>query len=107
MEGDKTLSTVNIFGNEYRIKGPNDQEYGRVVAEFVNQRMREVADRQRITSPMRVAILTLLNVADELFQERRQAERRSTSIEDRARHLEVLLAGAVEGGPDGPASLSN
>lgn len=105
MDREKILSTVTIFGNEYRIKGPDEPEYGRQVAHFVDQRMRDVADRQGISSPMRVAILTLLNVADELFQERRRNERLNSAVEDRARHLEVLLAGAVDGNLDGPAGL--
>ena len=52
-------STVTIFGSEYRIRGPADSTYGRKVAELVDARMREVAEHQRIQSPIRVAILTL------------------------------------------------
>jgi cell division protein ZapA len=97
MNGEQVLTTVTIFGGEYRIKGPSDPEYARSVARFVDERMREVADRQGITSPARVAILTLLNIADELQRERRRADRVSDSVEERSRYLSELIAAAVDG----------
>lgn len=97
MNGERILTTVTIFGGEYRIKGPSDPEYVRSVARLVDERMREVAERQGIASPARVAILTLLNIADELERERGRADRVSAQVEARSRHLTELIAAAVEG----------
>ncbi len=89
-------STVTIFGSEYRIRGPADSDYGRQVAELVDSRMREVADHQRIQSPLRVAILTLLNLTDELLSERRQTSHLATGVEERAQKLSDLLRSALD-----------
>ena len=92
---ESTPSTVTIFGSEYRIRGPADSTYGREVAELVDARMREVAEHQRIQSPLRVAILTLLNLTDELLSERRDASRLAGDVEERARRLEALMVAAM------------
>jgi cell division protein ZapA len=92
---ESTPSTVTIFGSEYRIRGPADSTYGREVAELVDARMKEVAGHQRIQSPLRVAILTLLNLTDELLSERRDAFRLASGVEERARRLEALMAAAM------------
>ena len=92
---ESSPSTVTIFGSEYRIRGPADSTYGREIAELVDSRMREVAGHQRIQSPLRVAILTLLNLTDELMSERRQGSRLASGVEERARRLEALMAAAM------------
>lgn len=97
MNEEKVATTVTIFGGEYRVKGPDDPEYVRDVARFVDERMREVADNQRITSQSRVAILTSLNIADELLRERRLLERWHAALEERGRELAGKLAAAVDG----------
>ncbi len=98
MSQDSTL-TVTIFGSEYRIKGPDDPAYARRMASEVDRRMREIADRQRINSPLRVAVLALLNMADELERERREVDAATASVVDRAREIELLLAAAVDAEP--------
>lgn len=96
-------STVTIFGSEYRIRGPADSDYGRQVADLVDTRMREVAGHQRIQSPLRVAILTLLNLTDELLSNRRQASHLAVGIEERLESLSDVLRSALDDSrfPDG------
>ena len=101
MSEDVTLTTVTIFGSEYRIKGPDDPNYARRVAAEVDRRLREISERQRINSPLRVAVLALLNLADELERERHQVEHATSAVVDRARELELLLAAAVDAEPVG------
>ncbi len=101
MDGDATLTTVTIFGSEYRIKSPDDLEYARRVAAEVDRRMRDVAEKHRITSPLRVAILALLNMADELEHEQLRSGEIAAMVADRARELELLMAAAVEAEPVG------
>ncbi len=96
-EEGRTATTVTIFGGEYRLKGGDDPEHVHTVARLVDDRMREVADRQRITSPSRAAILASLNIADELLRERQHHEQWGAAIEARSRELRRLIAAAVGG----------
>lgn len=92
-----TATTVTIFGGEYRLKGPEDPQYVHAVARLVDERMREVADRQGVTSPSRAAILASLNLADELLRERGQRERLGSAVDQRSRELVRLVRAALDG----------
>ena len=111
MEPDESAplrpSTVTIFGSEYRIRGPADSDYGREVAELVDSRMREVADHQRIQSPLRVAILTLLNLTDEILSERRQASHLATGVEESAQRLSEILRSALDDSAPHPSEVTS
>jgi cell division protein ZapA len=62
---------VDIFGSQYTIrKGSEDPEYILRVAAYVDQKMREINERLPVASVSKVAVLTSLNLADELFKER-------------------------------------
>lgn len=58
--------TVNIFGEEYSIKGTEPQEYIEKMAEMVDSQMRALYQRNPNLGVSRLAILTALNMADEL-----------------------------------------
>ena len=58
---------VVIYGASYAIRGESlDEEYVRRVASRVDQRMRELARRSPQLDVTRLAVLTALNLADEL-----------------------------------------
>ena len=58
---------VEIFGNVYTVRGDKDPDYVRRVAEFVDRKMREIAQVTETVSTSRIAILASLNIADELM----------------------------------------
>jgi cell division protein ZapA len=58
---------VEIFGKVYTVRGDKDPEYVRRVAEFVDRKMREIAQVTDTVSTSRIAILASLNIADELM----------------------------------------
>ena len=98
MEHKKT--TVKIHGHEYTIRADRDPEYIQTIARFVDERMRETArDAGQVTS-LRVAILSALNIADELFRERESGTADAVhSLEERARRLVATLEEVVEDPP--------
>ncbi len=59
---------VEIYGQRYTIKGQGSEKDINELAHFVDQKMREIANLSKVNSPTKVAILTSLNIADELFQ---------------------------------------
>jgi len=70
MEDQFNVLKVNIYGNDYPIKGNTDIEYIRKVAKYVDSKMREVNKNVSSDSTLKVAILAALNITDELFRER-------------------------------------
>ncbi|NLX01385.1 MAG: cell division protein ZapA [Syntrophomonadaceae bacterium] len=68
---DETKSSVNrvavsIFNEEYVVKGEENPEYIEMLASFVDRRMKMIQQRNPNLSSTKVAVLTALNLADEL-----------------------------------------
>lgn len=58
--------TVEIFNQEYIVKGNENGEYIGMLAAYVDRRMRMIEQRNHSLSNTKVAVLTALNLADEL-----------------------------------------
>ena len=77
---------VSIFGEEYPLRGgkDTDSDYMSQVADYVDRSMRKIADRSPNLPTAKVAILAALNITDELFSHRRDAERKLQEVETKA-----------------------
>ncbi|MCS7228675.1 MAG: cell division protein ZapA [Candidatus Kryptonium sp.] len=60
---------VKIFNTEYTLK-VEDEEIAYKVAEYVDKMMNELHNKLPEQSVLTIAILTALNIAEELFRER-------------------------------------
>ena len=58
--------TVQIFNEEYVVKGNEEPDYIEMLASYVDRRMRMVQQRNIHLSTTKIAVLTALNLADEL-----------------------------------------
>jgi cell division protein ZapA len=60
---------IEIFGNKYRIcvKGDESEKYIGQLAAYVDRKMHEVSVKSRSSDVAKIAVLTALNIADELF----------------------------------------
>jgi len=90
---------VDIQGQRYAIRSALDPKYVAEIAAFVDQRM-DLAGRELATNDVvRIAVISALNIADELFRTRQDsAEGR---FQARAADLERLVDAAL----DEPAKL--
>lgn len=91
MPTEPNTQNVTIFGSEYKIRGA-DPDYIQVVAAYVDGKMRELEQRLPAGSPTKLAILTSLNIADELFREREERTRRDTELRERTKDWERVLS---------------
>jgi cell division protein ZapA len=82
MDDKKQTVTVSIFGEDYPIRGEGDTEYIESVASYLDDKMREVAERNANKSPTKVAILAALNITDELFQARNATSKEIRNLEE-------------------------
>jgi len=95
MESDKHTVRVNIFGSDYPIKSEADPEYIARVAQYVDQKMREISQKLNNRTALEVAVLTALNVTDELFQEKSDKDKTLAEVEDRTAELAEWLEKAL------------
>ena len=72
---DAPVVHVHIFGTEYKIVTETDPEHTREVARYVDRTMREIANSLSLRSVAKIAVLTAMNLADELFKEEEASQR--------------------------------
>ena len=82
---------VEIHGQRYQIRSALDREYVMLLAGYVDEKMRAVADSTPSGDLVRVAVLAALNLADELFRCRETTRARTGELAERAGELERLL----------------
>lgn len=92
---DKNSVKVTIYGSEYLIKGDADPDHIHAIAEYVDQKMREINKSGAIKSTLKVAILAALNVTDEFFRSREDQGRQIESYETKAQRLIELLKSSI------------
>ena len=57
---------VTIFNQTYRLRSRTDQEHVREVARLVDERMRQISFQVTTHDVVKIAVLTALNIADEM-----------------------------------------
>jgi cell division protein ZapA (FtsZ GTPase activity inhibitor) len=82
---------VNIFGQVFHIKGGNDTEQTRQLAELVDQKMNFIASQVRAPDNYRVAVLTALHLADEYTNLKQENERLKAEVSVKAGRINSLL----------------
>jgi cell division protein ZapA len=82
---------VEICGQRYPIRTTLDPEYVSQLANYVDEKMRAAGESAPNGDPQRLAILTALNVADELFRARETTRARDGEVAERAGELERLV----------------
>lgn len=90
------MTTVEIFGRRYNIKGDDNPETIRALARYVDRRMRRLAQRVEPGDALRVAVLTALNIAHDYYQQRRALEQQEEEIETQVDTLAAELQRAFE-----------
>lgn len=87
----KRAVTVQIAGQRYTLRADDDDENVRKLAAFVDGRMKEIQKQTRTADTQSAAILAALQIAEELFRQRReQAELRKLIREKGRAILQVL-----------------
>ena len=87
---------ITIFGQEYSVKAPADPTYIKKIAEYVDTKMREVQSGFSSTqSSNRIAILSAMNITDELFNARKKGDSDDSDIEEKITSLIELIDDSV------------
>ena len=87
---------ITIFGQEYSVKAPADPTYIKKIAEYVDTKMREVQSGFSSTqSSNRIAILSAMNITDELFNARKKVDSDDNEIEEKISSLIELIDDSI------------
>jgi cell division protein ZapA len=58
--------TVEIFKEEYVVKGDENPDYIQMLASYIDRRMKMIQQRNPNLTNSKIAVLTAINLADEL-----------------------------------------
>jgi cell division protein ZapA len=78
---------VEIYGQRYAIRGEADEGDVRRLASFVDGQMRHLAEGMNTTTPSKLAVLTALNLAHQLFELERKRAQGEADVERRMKSL--------------------
>ncbi len=80
---DKRTIKVSIHGKEYPVASDKDEAYVRKVADYVDSKMKEfAASSKTFPSPLKVAVYTALNIADELLAKREPGDDNYSELDE-------------------------
>ena len=81
---------VKIFGSEYPLRGESE-ELTKKVAGYVDEMINTIHDKIPEQPPLTVAVLSALNITEDLFKEREKSKSISSNVEQEiARMTEAL-----------------
>ncbi len=78
---------VEIFGQNYTLRGEGEDQYVAKLARYVDGKMHDVAKMGPNLPPTKLALLAAINIADELFKLRLDKQSRETLIESKTKDL--------------------
>ena len=90
-DAQNTSVRVEIFDQAYNLRG-SDPEYILKLADYVDSKMRAVAEATNTIDTSRLAVLAALNIADEYHLLRKNKDHGATDYQKRAH----LLADALD-----------
>lgn len=64
-KGEKQRITVDIYNRTYTIIGPESESHVRLVADLVDQKMKELHEMNRQLDTTRLAVLTAVNTMND------------------------------------------
>lgn len=82
---------VVIYDQEYYMRGDLNQEYIQKLAQYVDGKMRSIAERTRTVDTLRIAILAALNVADEYHQIKARHEQMTLHMDKKVGEISDAL----------------
>ena len=91
-----TSIDVEIFGAVYHVRGEQNPEYLRRLAEVVDGKMREISHHLPVVDSGKIAILAALNLADELLQCNNQQEGERVEMMEKVEELTGVLTEALD-----------
>ena len=88
---DSPTIKVEIYDQAYTVRSDGDPDYLKQLAEYVDQRMREISSGTLTVDSRKVAILAALYIADELHQKRKEYEQADEQLATRSVECSDML----------------
>ncbi|RDU36249.1 cell division protein ZapA [Neobacillus piezotolerans] len=78
---NKNRTTVDIYGQQYTIIGPESSSHVRLVASLVDDKMREIGSKNPSLDVNKLAVLTAVNAVNDFIKLKDELERLKSDLE--------------------------
>ena len=90
------MAKIQIFGKTYNLESSSDKIETEEVAVYGDAKMRELAEMSSKTPTLDLAVLTALNIAQELIELQKQTDANNQEREDKIGRLLVALENELQ-----------
>ncbi len=87
---------IEIYDQSYNVNADGNEEYLKELADFVDGKMRSIAESTRMVDSLKVAVLAALNIADETFTLRRRQQELDGPLRKRVEKCVAMVEKALE-----------
>jgi cell division protein ZapA len=95
MPSEANFLDITLLGKEYRVACPPEEEKAlRQAVDYVDGKMREIAEKTHSTAAERIAVMAALNIAHEFLSLQNRPPEEASAPEQN--HVEGLDIGAVK-----------
>ncbi|MCX7978903.1 MAG: cell division protein ZapA [Bdellovibrionaceae bacterium] len=94
---EKKTYEFHIAGVPYRLRTSHEEEFVSELVDFINRRMQAALSATKKGSFQNAAVLTALNLAEELILLKKRAQRELSRIEEKALKLSIELENTKAG----------
>ena len=82
---------INVFNNDYLIKTDAEEDYVKQIAQFLEEKVKEIADDDLTLAIPRPFLLATLKITDDFFRLKNEFEEYKSRAEEKSRELVELL----------------
>jgi cell division protein ZapA len=93
---EKKIFDIKIVGVSFRLRSSHDEETVKELVDFVNQSITQAMSFTKSGSFQNAAVLSALNIAEELILLRRKAKQELEQIENKVLNISNELSGSTE-----------
>jgi cell division protein ZapA len=86
----KRTVDVSILGQKFRIKSEESEDYVENVARYVDSKVKE-ATVGKTSASIQMVLLAAMNIADDLFRNKRESEKKIKTVEERISNMIELI----------------
>lgn len=95
MASDRKSIRVKIFGSEYPLRGESE-EFTRRVATYVDEMITTIHNKIPEQPTLTVAVLSALNITEELFKERERSHSLASAVENEISRMNAYLDSCLQ-----------
>ena len=87
----KNLVRIEILGREYNVRSDEGEERVRKIAEYVDQKIKEITEGAKTLSTINVAVLAALNIADDYFRALENQNHFTRTVKNKSGQLIAMI----------------